>query len=856
MNPVPQKPGSRDDVSAFSEGTIISRFDRQVAAFPDNLAVVTDDGSLTYRALDLRASGIAVKLASLPSAPSRPIALFMKDEVGRIAAMLGALKANRIFIALAPNSPRKWIEQVILDSDAAQIIVDKFTRSVVPSTVTVMGVDEFAPSSERFVTNRTGSADDIAYISYTSGSTGRPKGVASSHRRLVRASDVRNRVAGVNPSDRYANLRSSGVSSWIRNSLSPLFSGACLYPFNVHEQGLQRLAAWLVAQKITYVSLSSPLLRTWLALLPDDIRFPALRFVGTTDERLYAEDVIGLSRHLEGDWRIGHSYASAECGTIAAQTFTPSRLPDGGIVAAGSPVDGMEVWIKDERGEPARPGEIGEIAVRSRFLAQGYWNNQELTAKVFETDPSDGAVRVYSTSDLGRWRTDGTLEITGRKGRQIKLRGFNIEPFQVENALTSQPDVTDAVVLLYDGVAGQEPSLVAYVIAPATASPSAMRKRLAERLPSHMVPSHIVIRESFPIASSGKIDRTALPSPNQEQTRGVAFRAPSNDRQHALLTIWQEVLKIPSIGIDDDFFELGGTSLQALIVFAKIETELSFSLSPTTIVQAPTIARLAEFIQARTGLAAHQTLVPLRTSGTASPLFLVHNKYCFVMYYRHLLRDLKSDRPVFGIQPPPLDGKHRVARTVETMAADYVTEIRRVQPHGPYFIAGHSFGGLVSFEVAQQLIREGERVDFLGLMDTGLRNVSAELGSQTKKRLGRNIYDFFAKSRWIIHSISKRTYNLGLKLGHPIPHERRPAHYDWFCVKASSKYVAGPYAGHITLFASAGNSERQRERWGLVARGGLTVIEVPATHDDIVLPPYSRLLARHFDDCLEKASAE
>ena len=249
-----------------------------------------------------------------------------------------------------------------------------------------------------------------------------------------------------------------------------------------------------------------------------------------------------------------------------------------------------------------------------------------------------------------------------------------------------------------------------------------------------MVPSHLIVLESFPIATSGKIDRTALPSPYQEQTRGVAFRAPSSDREHALLTIWQEVLKIPSIGIDDDFFELGGTSLQALIVFAKIETELSCSLSPTTIVRSAYDCAVGRIYSSQHRPGCTSNAGAARASGTASPLFLVHNKYCFVMYYRHLLRDLTSDRPVFGIQPPPLDGKHRVARTVETMAADYVTGIRRVQPHGPYFIAGHSFGGLVSFEIAQQLIRAGERVDFLGLMDTGLRNVSAELGSQTKKR--------------------------------------------------------------------------------------------------------------------------
>ena len=373
----------------------------------------------------------------------------------------------------------------------------------------------------------------------------------------------------------------------------------------------------------------------------------------------------------------------------------------------------MEVCIKDETDALVPPGEIGEIVVRSRFLAQGYWNNPELTAKVFQTDPLDSTIRIYRTGDLGRWRNDGTLEHVGRKGRRIRLRGYNIEPFEVECELMRQPGVTDAVVLLHDGAAGEEPCLVGYVVAPANASPSAMRKELAERLPSYMVPSYIVVLDSFPIASSGKIDRNALPPPYREEVRLAAFRTPSDDREHELLAIWQEVLKFPKIGIDDDFFELGGTSLQALMVFARIEARLGYSLSPTTIVQAPTIARLADFIRATTGIASSQSLVPLRPSGTGSPLFLVHNRYCFVMYYRHLLSDLKSNRPVFGLQPGPLDGKHRIPRTIESIAADYIAEIRRVQPQGPYLLAGHSFGGRVSFEIAQQLVRAGERVVFL-----------------------------------------------------------------------------------------------------------------------------------------------
>jgi acyl-coenzyme A synthetase/AMP-(fatty) acid ligase len=198
--------------------------------------------------------------------------------------------------------------------------------------------------------------------------------------------------------------------------------------------------------------------------------------VVATGERLYADDVIRVTQHLEGDWRIVYSYASTESGIIVAQFFASSRLPDPGIVAVGRPVDGVEVCIKDETGAVVAAGEIGEIVVRSRFLAQGYWNNPELTAKVFRTDPLDNSIRVYHTGDLARWRSDGTLEHVGRKGRAIRLRGYNVEPFQVECELVRQPGVTDAIVMLRDGAAGRQPCLVGYVVAPPNASTSNMRK--------------------------------------------------------------------------------------------------------------------------------------------------------------------------------------------------------------------------------------------------------------------------------------------------------------------------------------------------------------------------------------------
>jgi thioesterase domain-containing protein/acyl carrier protein len=384
---------------------------------------------------------------------------------------------------------------------------------------------------------------------------------------------------------------------------------------------------------------------------------------------------------------------------------------------------------------------------------------------------------------------------------------------------------------------------------------------LAERLPSYMVPSHIVALDSFPIARSGKIDRSALPPPYRKTARSWVSGTPSDDCQHQLLAIWKEVLKTPNIGIDDDFFELGGTSLQVLMMFARVEARLGFDLSPTTIFQAPTIAHLAEFIRAATSIAASQSLVPLRASGTGLPLFLMHTRSRLDMYFRDLLKDLKSDRPVFGLQPPALDGKHRIPRTITSMAADYVTEIQRVRPRGPYFLAGYSFGGLVTFEIAQQLIREGEQVSFLGLIDTtfqeapieGLSRVSSSIRLARKVRAVRGFQGLLFSG---LRFVRLRLLDLWCRLGRSIPYEDRSIYYYWVCKRANRGYVPEPYPGHITMFSSAGNSARQRAHWGPLARGGLTVLEVPAGHSNMVSPPHSQILAKYFDTCLDATVRE
>lgn len=858
---IEQRHLERDPSENSEEDTIVSRFLRQVGATPHKQAIVTDESSLTYRTVDLHADRIAAALVSRHSEQSRPVVIFMGGEMARVTAMLGTLKANRIFIPAAPNSPGKWIREIIEDSGAGQVVADGFTRSIAeqaaPPNVPILEAEQLAGSRDSLTIRNTGLADDAAYIVYTSGSTGRPKGVVVSHRSLLRRNDIRNKLFPFNCFERSANLRSSATSAGLNATLLPLLSGGCLYPFDLHRRGLQELAPWLIAQKINYIGFSGSLLRSWLSLLPDNTRFPELKCVWMGGEALYARDVVRLSRHLKGDWRIAHTYSSTECGTVTVNVFTASDLPDiddSSIISGGHPVDSVEVYIKDENGSVLPQGKTGEIVVRSRFLAKEYWNNPDLTSQVFQIDRGKNGIREFQTGDLGRFKSDGSLEHRGRKGRRIKLRGYTVEPFDVERELLNQPGVTDATVFLQEQDGGDEPYLIGYVVAPPHTSATNLRKALSEKMPSYCVPSHIIVLEAFPIASSGKIDRKALPSPFLSEASKVATTA-SNDLERELCAIWREVLKTTTVGVDDDFFELGGTSLQALLLFARIERRLGYSLSPTTLLRAPTVKHLAELMQETKGAAADQSLVPLRPAANGLPLFFVHSRVFFFSYYRHLIDGLKSGRSVYGLQPPPMDGKRSIPRTVESIAADYVAEIRRVQPHGPYAVAGHSFGGRVSFEIAQQLVREGEEVSFLGLIDTAFR--ASPLGPSRKTaesgRLGHRLWNLIRHPQYIWDKVFVRIFDVWLGFGLSVPHRYRARYYDLLCIRATRRHVAKPYSGHITMFSSAGNSERHKALWGSLALGGLTVLEIGGDHHGMMLPPYSELLAKFFDGCLAQS---
>ena len=529
-------------------------------------------------------------------------------------------------------------------------------------------------------------------------------------------------------------------------------------------------------------------------------------------------------------------------------------MPGDGAIAVETPVKRTRIIIEDENGDEALPGDAGEIIAKSPFIALGYWNDPEGTARSFGVD--DAGNRYYRTGDLGRWRSDGMLEHLGRKGRRIKLRGYAIEPLEIERALLRQPGIRDSVVVVFE-TRRDDARLVAYVVASGETTEQRtqmLRAALGSELPAPMVPAQIVFIDSLPMTSRGKVDPSALPPPPQPERN---IRAPSDETERALVRIWSTILNIAEVGVDDDFYDLGGTSHQTFLVFAQIARQLGHDLSPALMLEAPTISKQAALLRGGTRGRMSAKVVAFRERGSKPALFLIHAKWGDIEYARDLAKHLNGSRPVYGVRPPPLDGAHQIPQTIESIAADYIAEICAIQATGPYCLGGFSFGGWVAFEMAQQLSRQGEAIDFLGIIDTkfprapapGGRPSLRETVSFIRMRAGKILAVGPAVARFNALRILPKSMG---RLIAPPSYEIRRELYVRISMLASRRYVPKPYAGHVAIFGGNGLSDYHRTNWQPLAHGGMTIVEIPAErHEDIVSAPHNATLAAAFDRNLE-----
>jgi thioesterase domain-containing protein/acyl carrier protein len=537
-----------------------------------------------------------------------------------------------------------------------------------------------------------------------------------------------------------------------------------------------------------------------------------------------------------------------------------------GVVPIGKPIPNCRFYVLDRHLNPVPIGVPGELYIGGVGVARGYLNNLEMTDRSFIRDPwnEDSDARIYKSGDLVRYRPDGNLEILGRLDQQVKIRGCRVEMEEVEAVMRRHPQVQEAVVI----ASGDDPGalrLAAYFVPKPDfrPTPEEWRRHMSASLPGFMVPSFFTPLAALPITPNGKVDRKALPPPGATPREEAA--PPSGQRnpvESDLVRIWEDELGIRPVGVRDNFFDLGGHSLLAASLFARIEKVFGRRLPLATLFSAPTIELLAQRLQDAQPTSG-SSLVAIRSQGDGYPVFWVHTLGGHILLYERLARYLASNRPIYALKPVGIDDGRPPHARIEDMAAHYLSEIRAVQPAGPYWLGGQSFGGLAAFEMACQLQKRGEKVAGLLILDTYAPGCDCSTSVLRRRalRLSRwldfhrvNLRMMTAKQKpaYLLERLTLLLVNIGV-----YPSKNLKGIINIYRAHARARHAYSPqvYPGRITLFRAsrqplAGTADPQ-SGWGKLAAQGVEVHEVPGSHSSIIVEPHVRTLAAKLQTCLE-----
>jgi len=874
--------------------------EEQAERTPEAVAAVFKSTQLTYRQLNDRANQLAHHLQKLGVGPDTLVGICLERSLGMVVGFLGILKAGGAYVPLDPGYPMERLAFMVHDSGAPVLLTRQGLRDqlqVENPNCQIVCLDADWGTIARSPTRNPisgASPENLAYVIYTSGSTGPPKGAMITHRSVCNHMRWMQATFPLMPSDNVLQKTSIAFDASVLEFWAPLLAGARLVSAEVTVPAdINSLIHTIREHQITVLLSVVPSL---LRVLVDEQDFgncESLRRVFCGGEELTADLQNRFLSAFKAD--LINVYGPTEC-TIEVTWWQCQRGSGEPIVPIGRPVANTQAYILDRAMQPVPPGVTGELHIGGVQLARGYLGRPELTAEKFVQNPF-GEGRLYKTGDLARYRSDGAIEFLGRIDSQVKIRGFRIELGEIETVLRQHPSVQESIVIAREDIPGDK-RLVAYVVARdhtpgdegltrhavsrnGAASPSELREFLQVKLPDYMVPAAFVPLEALPLTPNGKVDRKALPRPDFEAVADESkFVAPSTPTEIVLARIWCEVLGLKHVGIHDNFFESGGYSLLALRIFSEIEKEFGDRPPLATLFQAPTIEKLATVLDDRSWKAALSALVAIQPSGLRPPFFGVHGGYGDVMFYSELARRLGKDQPFYALQAEGLKLSSMRYTSIEAIASYYLQEIRQVQAHGPYFLGGYCTGGVIAFEMAQQLRTAGEEVALLVLFDTNNPERRTRL-STIGKRIRLALDESSAlppseKLRYIARRIAamlKRkagnVQEVGWNLLELLNKTRKPDGENtdggllplelpvWITLeRATAKYKPRAYHGRIILFratVSDGHEWADDRGWTEVAEGGLEVHDIPGKHATIFERPHVQAGAEKLAACIQAA---
>jgi len=832
----------------------------QARQFPERTAVAWKDRRLSYGEFNARANQLARYLIGRGVGPNARVAICLEPSLDFAVAVLAVLKAGGACVPLDPKYPRERLAYMLQDVGARMLITEE---SVLPAQVTGgCEVLLVAEKSDMLASQSAGDPasgvkpSDIAYVIYTSGSTGKPRGVLLSHTGLVNYAFNMARIYSMCPNDRVLQFCSVSFDIAVEELFIAWLSGATL----VMKSDEMPLAVpdflpWAGQQGITVLDLPTAYWHEWMHQI-NELRKPApesLRLVIVGGEKVSAKAYAAWAGSLAGHIRWVNTYGPTEASIAATVYEPPDNSPIPENIPIGRPVPNVRVYLLDPQLNQVAVGIAGELHIGGVGVARGYLNRPELTAEKFIADPfsSEPGARLYKTGDLARYLPSGDIEFLGRSDDQVKVRGFRVELGEIESVLATHPSVREAAVVARENAAGDKHLLAYFVPAPAIAITGLeLRRFLQQKMPDHMVPAVFVSLASMPLTPNGKIDRRGLPAPEIETTAETA--AATDVLESQLVKIWEEVLGRKRIGIKDNFFDLGGHSLLAARLMHRTGQMLGKNLPLALLVQFPTIEQLAAALR-QDGWSHHwSSLVPIQPGGSEPPFFCIHGVGGNAIGFHELGRHMAPGYPFYGLQSQGLDGKHPCHNTIEEMAAHYISEMRSVQPDGPYFVGGFSFGGLVAYEIAQQLRARGQEAGLLVLFDTYPGNLKA---------VGTSLFGLLLRPSWQhwfrdLPRVARKRIRRSLR-NWRVPQVLKDVRDS--NAAAADRYKLRPYSGRTVLIRAAEKSLRSSEdplaAWsGLVS--GLDIHEMPGDHYDMLVEPQVGLLAKCLQGCIDKARSQ
>ena len=913
--PDPTRPLSDEYMGAVH--TALTRFGQET---PGNTAVIDENDTWTYQELNQRSNQLAHYLIENGVQQQDVVAIYGHRSASLVWAVMGVLKAGAAFLILDPTYPASRLAsylEIAKPSGFVQIGAAGEVETAVFATLNQINctcrvtlpplqvADQQTlltdmPTTEPAITTQP---DDLAYLSFTSGSTGIPKAVMGRHGSLTHFIPWQAETFSLSSADRFSLLSGLAHDPLQRDIFTAIWLGATICVPDTRMIGSPGwLAQWLQSQGVTIAHLTPAMgqIITDATINPNmaDFTVPSLRYTFFVGDVLTRRDVKRLTT-LCPNLTVVNFYGSTETQRAVSYYIVDNHAQSANtvqpkeVIPLGQGMKDVQLVLQNQAGKLAGVGEMAEIYVRSPHLALGYRGDEAQTNKRFLPNPYGSQMNgdiLYRTGDMGRYLPDGNVEFVHRADHQVKVRGFRVELGEIDAMLGQNTAVYQAITIATKDEHIGSTRLSSFIVLNPNqdVSETELRSFLREKFPLYMIPSDIVLLDALPLTPNGKINRRALQVPKQTHVETDRdFARPANEVEAKLVTMWEELLGVHPVSVEDNFFEIGGHSLLVVRLFVRIDQEFGVNLPLTSLFKNGKISHLAQLIQNQNERTSWSSIVEIhpKADNPNPNFFCVHGVTGDVFWFEALARYMGVDQPFYGFQSRGLDGVQEPLDTVEEMAAHYIEEMCAFQPEGPYFIGGYSYGANIAYEMARQLTAAGREVGLLAVLDhmptkSDYFKVTWNLHfvSNLLRNLPYRLQDFLhMRPDELMARLRKksRQYRKGLKMRfsqsarESIKFEAAdmidsadefPEYVQQVIdlnYRALRKYYPQPYPGNVVLLRAMGghlfSSHDPEMGWGKLAEGGVDVKVIPGSHLRIFKEPHVNELAAQLRLAIEEA---